>query len=779
MVNKWAILAAGMLGTLPAWAFESFIIQDVEIVGLERISEGTVLNYLPVQIGDRFEAAQSAQVLKDLYATGFFENIELAKEQKSLVITVTERAAIGKISVSGNEAIKEEELLKNLKEAGLAAGRTFDRSILERMRLELEQMYFSHGKYGVEIDIQEDVQPRNRVNISITIQEGSAARIKSINIVGNEAFSDAQLKKKMSLASSNVMSWFSKKDQYAKQKLGQDLETLRSFYLDRGYLNFKIVSTQVSITPDKQDIYITINLDEGVPYTVKGFSLSGQLPIDASELTALIDLQEGEIFSRTKVSEIVTQMSNRLGDEGYSFAKINPVPELDEEHHQVHIQFYVDPAARVYVRRIDFEGNLKTQDQVLRREMTQLEGAWVSTKQVELSKAKLNRTGYFNDVKVETRPVPGSLDEVDLKVKVDEASSGQLGGGIGYSDVDKFLINANVSNRNFLGTGKSVDFAFNRSRAYTTYNLGYLNPYYTINGISRGFNVYYSETELSESTSIANYTTDALGGNLHYGIPLTDYQRVTIGIGVNSTKIAVQRVMGIPDVSVVPFEISKFLSDNGARNNAISLAMGWNYNSLDRYIFPENGWKHSTSATVALPGSDLQYYRLTHNTQMYKSLGHGYIFTFTGVLGYGDGYGKTDGLPFYKNFFAGGSRTVRGFDESSLGPRDSLNNPFGGNFMAAASLGLVVPNYFSPETKSVRFSLFIDGGQVYDLGHNQKVDFLGEPVSRNPKGLRYSVGASLTWMSPLAPLVFSFAKPINADEFDRVKKFSFNFGTVF
>ncbi|MBI2790783.1 MAG: outer membrane protein assembly factor BamA [Gammaproteobacteria bacterium] len=771
MKNRWLVALAVLAShcAISAHALESFVVKDIRIEGLQRITEGTVLNYLPIHVGEELSESRTSDALKALFETGFFQDIQLERDNNVLVIKVTERPTIGKIVVSGNKDIPTDSLMSTLKSAGLTEGYVFDRSILEQVRNELERLYFSHGKYAVKVETTVEQQKHNRVNLSITIDEGQAARIKAINIVGNRKFSTPDLLSTFTLAPSNPLSWITKSDQYDKQKLGADLETLRTHYLDRGYLNFRIISTQVSITPDKQDIFITINLEEGEQFTLGGFQLSGDTILSEQELMPIIKLEVGEVFSRAKVAAIVKALTDRLGQEGYAFAKVNPVPEIQEGDLKVRLTFYVEPGNRIYVRRVLFEGNTKTKDEVVRREIIQMESAPVNTKNVEDSRARLNRTGYFTEVKVDLRPVAGTTDQVDVLYTLEEASAGQLGGGVGYSDVDGLLFNANISNRNFMGTGKSIDLSFNNSRAYTTYSMAYNNPYYTIDGMSRGFNLFYSKTDLGKSTSITSYTTDAFGANVSYGLPMSPVDRLTFGYGFQSTELKVG--------NSVPLEISNFVNTNGNQSNEVTLAAGWIHNTFDRYVFPENGLQQAAGFTISVPGSDLQYCRLTYNLQWYRSLGYGFIFTTGGTLGYGTGYEKTESLPFYKNFFAGGSRTVRGYEESSLGPRDSLNNPFGGNFLVTATTGLVLPNLIAPETRAVRLSWFVDGGQVYDL---QNTTSLVNPLlSRNPTGLRFSTGLSLTWMSPIAPLVFSLATPLNEHDGDKIQKFSFTFGTVY
>lgn len=773
MKKTWLpYLIAGMLSqsALSAFAFETFVVEDIRIEGLQRITEATVLNYLPLHAGETLPSSRSTDILKALFETGFFQDIKLERLGNTLVVKVIERPTIGKITLAGNKDIPTEDLTSTLKSAGLAEGYVFDRATLEQVRNELERLYFSHGKYAVKVETTVEPLNNNRVDVGINIVEGQAARIKEVNVVGNHCFDSHDLVKSFSLAPTSFLSWVTQSDQYDKQKLGADLESLRTFYLDRGYLNFQILSTQVSITPDKQDIYITINIEEGEQFTLSHFDLAGNTIVPPEELLCLIKLKEGEIFSRAAIANIVKAISERLGQEGFANAKVNPVPELDEVNKTVSLVFYVEPGQRLYVRQIRIEGNTKTKDEVIRREVIQMEGAPINTKSVEESKIRLNRTGFFTDVKVEMRPVQGANDEIDVVYIVEEASAGQLGGAVGYSDLDGLIFNANISNRNFMGTGKSIDFSFNNSKAYTTYSGAYNNPYYTDDGISRGFNAFYSKTDLSKVTNLANYTTDAYGANAVYGLPLSPVDRLTFGYGYQNLNLK-------ENSSQVPLEIIAFTNEYGNTSNEVTLAVGWIHNTFNRMVFPEEGLQQSASITATAPGSHLEYYRLSYTAQYYHTLGHGFIFMTTGTLGFGAGYGKTNSLPFYKNFYCGGVRTVRGFKESSLGPRDSLDQPFGGNLLATGTVAMILPNFLSEEVKTVRVAAFFDGGQVYDTHFTR--NFMDPAESRNPTGLRYSTGLSLTWMSPMAPMVFSVAYPLNKHEGDFIQIPSFTFGTVF
>jgi outer membrane protein insertion porin family len=767
-----SLLLVGLLFSAPVWAFEPFVVSDIHIEGLNHLSEGTVLNYLPVKVGDTVNEFQTPAIVKALFKTGFFENIQLSREGDTLVVVVQERPTISHITLVGNRDIKTEELMKNLRSVGLAEGRIFDKVMLSEVQQELQRQYFSRGKYAVTVDIETKTESRNRVALTLRIHEGKPAKIREINIVGAHAFSEKFLRQQMQLSSTHWLSWVTKDDQYAKQKLSGDRETLRSYYLDRGYLNFQLDSTQVAMTPNKQDIYITLNILEGDVYTLKDIQFKGELLLPEKELRALLSIHSGEIFSRSKVTDSIATITDRLGEMGYAFSNVLVDPQIQSDSHAVSLTFTLEPGHRYYVRQVRFVGNAKTEDRVLRREVSQFEGAVISSKQVKESQTRLNRTGYFSEVQVDVHPVSGIADQVDVIYTVKEASSGQLSGSVGYSDLDGLLFQFSVSNRNFVGTGNNVDFVFNRSHSSTTYSVGYLNPYYTTHGVSRGFHLFFNETDLSNTTQIANYATNNLGGNLEYGIPLGSLTRLNVGLGYNHTLLAV-------NTQTAPGEIIGFVDEHGKRYQEIDASLGWVYNSLDRYVFPESGFRLSTGGMASIPSADLQYYRLNAETQLFRPLFYDFLFFSQVSVGYGNGYGKTNALPFFKNFFSGGARSIRGYGESSLGPRDAFGAPLGGNFKIEGSTGIVLPNFISPETKSVRTQVFLDVGQVFDTrDHKRVANGTIVPVV-NPAGLRLSSGVSVTWMSPLAPLVFSYAIPLNDKPGDNTQRFSFTFGTFF
>jgi outer membrane protein insertion porin family len=779
-----------MLPVETAFAFDAFKVQDIRVEGLQRISEGTVFNYLPIHVGDEMTNKQTQEVIEALYDTGFFSDVQVYKHDNTLIIKLSERPAIGKFELKGAKDLKEDDIKRLTKAHGMVEGNTYDIASLERLKVELQRFYFSIGKYSSKVVSEVKEESRNRVSIKLSVEEGSVARIRSINIIGNEAFKDSEIRKQMSLTTPNPISWFTKEDQYNKHHFMQDLEKIRNFYIDRGYANFQVVSTQVSISHNRQDIYLTLSLNEGNCYKLSGYEFTGQPLFEHKELAKSSILKQGDVYSRAMITETINRLQGKYGEEGYAFAKINPILEYDEPNKLVKVKFYIEPGQRVYANRINLKGNTKTKDSVIRRELIQHEGGWVSTKKIEDSKKILDRTGYFSEVQVETTPVPGRPDHVDVNYAVEEAAAGSITGGVGYSDVDGFIINGAFSNRNVLGSGNSADVNLNLSQAYKTFNISYNDPFYTLDGISRGFNLYYSRTDLANTTDISSYSSDAVGGNVTYGIPLSMHNRLSFGLGYQNTYLHANGfdpntpLVGIGTISnKIPIEIRQFL-DGRDTFDEFSLSLSLMHNSLDRYIFPENGLRHGLSIQATIPGSDLQYYRLTYSAQYYKSISHGFIFTAIGSTGYGDGYGKTDGLPFYKNFYVGGGKSVRGYKESSLGPKDSLNKPFGGNAMVNATAALIVPSFFVPEARSVRTAFFVDGGQAYytyDKIHAVEDVLTGGLIykHRNPAGLRYSAGLAVTWMSPLSPLVFSFAVPLNEKDGDKIKGFSFNFGTVF
>lgn len=749
-----------------------FRISDIRVEGLQRIAAGTVFNYLPVQVGETTTDAVTAGIIRALYATGFFKDVRVERDGTVLVVWVQERPAIAEINLSGNKSIDTKGLKAGLKDIGLAEGRTFDRSLLDRIERELERQYYALGRYGIEIQSTVSPLPRNRVAVSIDITEGLTARIKQINIIGNEDFEEQQLLDLFKLSRTRWHSFYSKNDQYSKQKLSGDLETLRSFYLDRGYIKFEIKSTQVSISADKQDIYITIGIDEGDVYKVSDMKLAGEPSVPAKQLFPLIHMRRGDVFSRKVTIESAERISKKLGDEGYAFANVNTIPEIDEETKQVAVTFFVDPGKRVYVRRVNTKGNTRTRDEVLRREISQLEAAWFSSELVRQSRERLQRLGYFEEVNVETPAVPGSADQVDVNLAVVEKDSGNLLAGIGYSQSQGVIFNTSITQNNFLGTGKRVSFAFNNSRSNRNYRLAYTNPYYTIDGISRGFELSYRETDYEKLNSI-DYLTDVGVAGMNFGLPITDTSRAGLGIRYRYTKFTAGNSL----------LAQTFATDQGDQFNDFLLTASYTKDSRDQAIFPTKGGFQSLRAEVSVPGSDLQFFRLTYTHRRYIPLIRRFVLSLDADLGYGGGFGDTKDLPFFEHFFAGGSGSVRGWKENTLGPRETTldEDPAGGNIKMVGSIQLFAPPPVEGEfAKTLRLGAFFDFGNVWTTSNPTFSDQeLVTPRGFSLSDVRYSAGLSLTWMSPVGALSASIARPFNDKAEDKTQMFQFSVGQTF
>lgn len=740
-----------------SWAIDLFVVEDIRVEGLQRISAGTVFNYLPVNVGDNFDPSNSPAAIRALFKTGFFRDVRLEKDGNVLVVHVEERPAIAGIKITGNNDIETEELLKALKGIGLAEGKVFNRQALEKVEQELRRQYFSHGKYGVKISSEVTNLTRNRVAILIAISEGIVAKIKQINIVGNLAFSDEELLENFELNTPHLLSFYTKSDQYSKQKLSADLERLRSFFQDRGYVNFAIESTQVSITPNKKEIYITVNVSEGAVFTIEEVKLAGKLIVNPNQLIALVKVGPGDIFSRKLATETSKAISDRLGDEGYAFANVNMVPDIAEAVNTVKITFFVDPGKRVYVRRINMQGNTKTRDEVLRREMRQLESSWAVTSKIERSKQRLERLGYFDEVNIETPAVPGTSDQIDVNYSVVEKPSGNLQAGFGFSQSQGLIFNTSVTQDNVFGSGKRINFTFNNSNISTIYQIGYHNPYYTVDGVSRGFNISFRETD-ADQANLSNYSTDVGSAGVNYSIPLSETDRLRTNIDFKHTKINT--------FDSTSSEIFNFVDSNGNNFNTLSLSLGWSHDTLNRAVFATEGVRQSLSALFTVPGIDLEYFKLSYLHRQYYLLAKDLVLFLHGELAYGDGYGDTNELPFFEHFFAGGIRSIRGFQDNTLGPRDSRGDPFGGTSKLVGGAEVFFPVPFLSENKSIRMGAFVDIGSVFDDG----ID-VGD--------LRYSVGLSAKWLSPFGALSFSVAQPFNRGDNDDVQNFQFTFGSGF
>jgi outer membrane protein insertion porin family len=744
---------------IPASALaEMFVVRDIRVDGLQRIAAGTVFSYLPVKVGERMDSAQTPEIVRSLYRTGFFKDVRLEREGDVLVITVEERPAIAEINISGNKAIDTKDLKQGLKDVGLAEGRTFNKPVLDKIEAELRRQYFNQGKYGVKIESTVTPLERNRVAIGIDIVEGETATIKKINIVGNKAFKESELLGEFKQTAGGWLSFLTKDDQYSKQKLSGDLETLRSFYLDRGYLNFRIDSTQVTITPDKQDIYITVNLTEGDLYRIADVKLAGDLVVAPEELFPLIQLTRGEPFSRKRVVESAERVTRKLGDQGYAFANVNPSPQVDEEKKTVELTYFVDPGKRVYVRRITFKGNAKTRDEVLRREFRQMESAWFSGEQVKRSRERLQRLGFFETVTIETPAVAGSADEIDVEATVKERSAGTLTAGVGYSQSQGVLFNASVVQDNFMGTGKRVALAFNNSQVNTIYALTYVNPYFTPEGISRGFSLRYRSTDFNELNTTSQYLTDVAAAGVNFGIPINETDRINFALDVTNTKVKLG--------SGASLQLIDFVRQYGDEYLDFPVAVTWSRDSRDRAIFPTSGAIQRFVSEITLPGSDLEYWKAGYSHRRYFPLSKTFTLSLNIDLGYGDGYGDTTELPFFSHYYAGGYGTVRGYKLYSLGPKDSTGKAYGGNIKTVANAELLFPMPGKAFSDTVRLATFVDAGNVFldsfDAGE-----------------LRYSAGVGATWMSPVGVLTISAAKALNEQDGDETEIFQFQLGQSF
>lgn len=753
------VILAVILSMGKAWAFESFVIKAIRVEGLQRIEVGTVYNYLPLSVGDTLTAQRAAEAVRALFKTGFFSDVGLDRQGGTLIVKVAERPSIAKVNLSGNEDVKTEDLTDALKRIGLSEGRVFDRSLLEQVKRELERQYFARGKYGVKISSEVKPLERNRVEVTLKVDEGQVAKIRRISLVGNQAFDEQTLLDNFQLGPPTLFSVFTQNDQYSKQKLAADLETLRSYYLDRGYIDFSIDSTQVAITPDKKEVYITINISEGDQFTVSEVKLGGDLKVPEPELAALISIAPGEIFSRKQVTESNRRISERLGKEGYAFANINPTPEVDRDAHTVKLTFFVDPGKRVYVRRVNISGNARTRDVVLRREIRQLESGWISTDNINRSRERLQKLGYFEQVNVETPAVPGTDDQVDVDFSVKERSSfGSLTAGVGFSQSQGVLLNASVNQDNFLGTGKRVSAVINNSQVNTVYSFSYTNPYYTVDGVSRGFRMFYRTTDAGQA-NVGSYTSDALGGRVNYGIPFSEFNTFRVSLGFEHTQIKTN--------SSTPPSYIDFINANAASFGVVKLAMGWSHDTRDKAFFPENGLLESLSIDTALPGSEITYYKLSSQTTWYRPFLKLFTISLDGQLAYGEAYGNTTGYPFFENYYAGGIHSVRGYRANTLGPREN-GIAIGGAFSASGSAELYFSPAFMEAGSSFRMGAFMDAGNVYKSYDSFDV---GE--------LRYSAGLSAVWLSPIGPLSFSLARALNPKPLDDTEIFQFSLGAVF
>lgn len=750
----------------PVKAEDSFIVEEIKVNGLQRIAAGTVYNYLPVTVGQRFYLNQIPPTMNGLFKTGFFKDINLVREGNILVVNVIERPSIARIIFKGNIDLSDEVLEEALTKIGLSEGKVFNRQVLEQVEKELRRQYFSHGKYGLRLETEIANLTRNRVGIKVDISEGSVATIKKINVVGNSQFTSDILLKEFQLTTSNWLSFYTKDDQYSKQKLAADLERLSSYYLDRGYINFKVDSTQVAITPDKKAIYITVNVNEGDLFTLDKVRLTGNLVVEPEELIRLVQVGPEEVFSRKGATETSKLISDRLGEEGYVFANVNMIPEIDNEHKTIDMTFFVDPGKKVYVRHVNIAGNTSSRDEVLRREMRQMESAIASTTKIERSKVRLQQLGFFEQVTVETPPVVGAADEIDVNYKVVEKASGNLMAGFGFSQTQGLVLNASVSQNNVLGSGKRLDLNFNNSDVTTVYSFGFYNPYFTDDGISLGYNLGWRETN-SRNANTAFFSMDSANASMNFGVPINETDRLQFNLDIKQ-----QKLKGYTPWSetCTNCAIGTEIHDNLGNEDSFTTfggAIGWSHNTLNSAIFPTSGRQQRLSGSFTIPGSDLTFFKLGYKHQEYIPIAKDLTFRLRGEIGYGDGYGDTERLPFFHNFYAGGVQTIRGFNDNTVGPRTKGNNrPWGGSSKVLGNAELLFPVPFFEDNQSMRLGAFLDAGMVSDGGFDTQY-------------MRFSFGLSGTWLSPFGAITVSAAMPMNTDENDDEQRFQFSMGSNF
>jgi outer membrane protein insertion porin family len=836
-------------------AEDGFRISDIRVEGLQRVSPGTVFAALPLNIGDVVDAVRLQDATRTLFKSGYFDDIQLGRDANVLVVTVVERPAVASISIDGNKAIETEQLLDAMKKSGLAEGLIFKHAVLDGMAQELERQYVSQGRYGASVETEIEILPQNRVALSLKVKEGSPAAIKHINIIGNQSFEKDALLDLFELEPTGLLSFINNNDKYAKEKLEGDIERLKSWYLDRGYLRFKVDSAQVSLSPDKKSVYIVVNISEGKIYKVGDVNLAGELKVPEAQIRRLILLAKDSVFSQVLMTSSSERIKQRLGNEGYTFSDVKEITEINDADHTVAVTFYVDPQERTYVRRINFRGNTKTSDEVLRREMRQMEGAVAASYKIEQSKARLQRLGYFKSVEMETVEVPGTGDQIDLEYSVEEQASGSIGASVGFAQGSGVILGANIQQNNFLGSGKRVGFNISTSSYADEISFNYFDPYYTPDGVSRGFKIYYVGRDLDE-VNISSYSVDTYGIDMNFGYPISEIEDISFGVGYSFNDITVgsapaQEISGTPvladgvidyvteacanDITTCgyvgtnPYTLvttplpavgdpmytstpEGFLNEYGDEFHSFTLTASWRQSTLNRGRLATRGSSQSVSGELTVPGSDLEYWKLNYRGQYFRPLTRSLTLRLRTRLGYGDGYGNVDELPFYENFFAGGFGSIRGYERNTVGPRstpavgygaiassvdaagnvtqpsyvlgadgkliivnldDPEGDPFGGNVQIEGSAEIIFPLPFIKDQRSIQPALFLDGGNVFDTtcGAGQ-LNCFDVDLSE----LRYSVGLGLTWITGFGPLTFSVAKAIGEGDFDETEFFQFSLG---
>jgi len=751
---------AGILSLLfisPVWAITPFTVKDIRVEGIQRTEAGTVFSYLPVKIGEMMNDEKADAAIHALYGTGFFKDVRLEVEQGVLIVLVNERPSIASIEIKGAKDFPKDQLKDSMKYAGLAEARIFDQGALDKAVQELKRQYVARGKYAVSVKAVVTQLPRNRVGVELNVVEGEVSRIKQINIVGNQIYTESALLDLMKLSTPDWWSWISKNDQYSKQKLSADMETMRSYYMDSGYLEFNINSTQISITPDKKDIYITINVTEGPKYTVSKVEVSGNTIVAKPEIEKLVLVKPQNAFSRKELTETTKLIGERLATEGYAFANVSAVPDVDKVKHEVGFNFAVDPGRRVYVRRINIAGNTKTRDEVIRREFRQVESAWFDGTKIKKSKQRVDRLNDFSEVNIETPAVQGTADQMDVNATVKEKSTGSFTVGAGINQGEGLVLTGGVSQANLFGSGNVLSTQLNTSKVNQNISVSYTNPYYTDEGMSRGFDVYKRDVNAT-TIAISPYTSATIGTGVRFGVPISEDQSVSFGTSIETTNI------GLTTLS--PQRYIDYVNTFGPTNTTVLATLGWGRDTRDSAIYTTAGSVQHAYTEVALPIMDMRYYKVNYDNQYFYPLSSSWTVMTNAIVGFGGGYDNKP-MPFFKNFYAGGTGTVRGYQPNSLGPRDSTDLPLGGTSRWVASIEVMTPMP-GIKDKSVRLSGFLDSGAVYG-----PTDMLGT------MGMRASTGVAVTWLSPMGPLKFSFGVPLNKQPQDLLQKFQFTMGTMF
>jgi len=765
ILNRLTLALALMFAGQPVLAEELFVIKDIQVEGIQRTEAGTVFNYLPIKVGEVLTDEKTAAAIKALYATGFFKDVRLEARDGVVIVTVEERQSIAKITITGTKEFSEDDLKNGLKQTGLADGRVLDRALLDKAEQELQRQYFNRGKYAVEIKTTLTPLDRNRVAVQFDVVEGETAKIRQINIVGNKAFTEKQLLKEFSSTTPGWLTWYTKTDQYSKSRLGGDIESLRSFYLNHGYLEFKVDSTQVLISPDKLNIYITVNETEGPQYKVSEVKLAGQMLVPEEQLQKLVTIVPGEVFVRDRLTETTKKIGDRLGNDGYAFANVNAVPELNKENATVAFTLFVDPGRRVYVNRVNVSGNNKTQDEVIRREIRQMESAYYDAEQINRSRERLNRLGYFSEVNIETPAVSGTTDQVDVNVNVTEKSTGNMMLGAGFSSTDGFVLSGSVSQNNLFGTGNRLSLQINSGSVNTVYSLSYTNPYYTLDGVSLGYDIYKRNVDAQSQSDVGAYQTSTIGTGFRFGFPVNERDFISLGVTFEDTSVTT--------FSNSPPQYITFVDTFGEANTTLLVSGAWSRDTRNEFLFPTSGMLQRFAAEWGTPLADLQYYKVSYQLQNYFPLRNHFALMLNGEVGIGGGLnGKP--LPFFKNFYAGGVNSVRGYTAGTLGPKDTNGDAIGGDtrFVANAELYFPVPGL--KDDKSLRMSVFGDTGATFG-----PYDEYGRYASFAFGDLRYSIGVAALWVSPMGPLKFSVAQPLNTKPGDKTEVFQFTFGNTF